>query len=68
MKFMLEYMQVQLISSLIHNDFLCFRSQIIWATSCEKGPDDIFLSIFSFKLFSPLHSPNNMMKVIKVQK
>ena len=27
-----------------------------------------YLSIFSFKLFCPLHSPNNMMEVIKVQK
>ena len=34
----------------------------------RKGPGRHILSIFSFKLFCPLHSPNNMMEVIKVRK
>ena len=40
----------------------------MWAASSEKGPYDIFCPIFSFKLFCPLHSPNNMMEVMKVRK
>ena len=34
----------------------------------QKGPGRHILSIFSLKRFCPLHSPNNMMEVIKVQK
>ena len=34
----------------------------------RKGPGRHILSIFSFKLFCPLHSPNNMMEVTKVRK
>ena len=34
----------------------------------RKGPGRHILSIFSFKLFRPPHSPNNMMEVIKVRK
>ena len=34
----------------------------------RKGPGQHILSIFSFKLFCPLHSPNNIMEVIKVWK
>ena len=37
MKFMLEYMQVQLISSLIHNDYPCFLSQIILKSFVKRG-------------------------------
>ena len=34
----------------------------------RKGPGRHILSIFSFKLFGPHRSPNNMMEVIKVEK
>ena len=34
----------------------------------RKEPGQHVLSIFSFKLFCPFHSPNNMMEVIKVRK
>ena len=34
----------------------------------RKGPGRHILSIFTFKCFCPLHSPNNMMEVIKVRK
>ena len=42
--------------------------RLTWATSCEKGPDDIFCPFLGFKLFCSLHSPNNMMEVMKVRK
>ena len=34
----------------------------------QKGPGQHILSIFSFKLFCALDSPNNMMEVIKLLK
>ena len=41
---------------------------ILYGPRHAKSDGRHILSIFSFKLFCPLHSPNNMMEVIKVRK